>query len=199
MARKQKIILIAGLAVLILGGLIIWGFTRPSKEDLLQETPGLFESEWPRNVTIEETEAGYKTVTNKFDGYEIIVPSDWNVPERAGRGGGHEIVYQNLFLRIFTLDAIEKAEDFFPSSARFEDVETSTGRAYKTTFEPTEDKLDSEGNVMEAPIENSLVVGYVFSPNDKKTYVLTCLVIDGNLNELASLCEKQILTFKILK
>ena len=198
MVERQKIILIAGLVVLILGGLIIWGLTRPSQEDLLQETPGLPESEWPRLISVKEKDSE-KIVTNKFDGYEIIVPSDWNVPERAGRGGGHEIVYQDLFLRIFTLDAIEKAEDFFPSSARFEDVETSAGRAYKTTFQPTEDKLDSEGNVIEAPVENSLVIGYVFSPDDKKTYVLTCLIIDGNLNELASLCEKQILTFKIIK
>ena len=184
--------------MVVLGGLFIWGFKRSSSKDLLQENPNLPESEWPRVVATKETGSGYKIVSNKFDDYEINVPSNWNVSEVALKDGGHEIVAENLTLRIFVLDRVEQAKAFFPSSARFETVETATSPIYKTSFQPTEDNIDSKGNVVEVPLENSLIVNYIFL-SDEKVYLASCLTTGSRFKELSSLCEKQILTFKILK
>lgn len=197
MTKKR---LIAGLIIflLILGGLIVWGLNRSSSEKLLQENPNLPENEWPRIVTIKEAGPGYKIISNKFDGYEIAVPSGWNASQVALKDGGHEIKTEDLTLRIFVLDRIEQAKAFLPASARFETTEVAAGTAYRTSFQPTEDNIDSRGNVLEVPVENSIVISYIF-PLDERIYLVSCLTTGDKFKELSSLCEKQILTFKIIK
>ncbi len=194
MAKKQKIILVVVLAIVILAALLIWGLSRTSEKELIQENPNLPESEWTL-VSIRGGEED-KVVTNKTDGYEISIPADWNTPEIASRGSGYEITYQELTLRIFTLNSIEEAKVFFPPSVRFEDKVVSAKRAYRASLRASQDTLDNRGNVIEVPIKDSLVVGYLI-PSGEKTYVVSCFATGDNFNELVSLCEKQILTFKI--
>lgn len=198
--NKRKTILIIGLiaVILILTGLAIWKSKHPSEKPLLQKEPGL-----------PEAESGYKVVANKFDGYEITVPSNWQTTETASASGGFKAYYNTLgdvssaeltegvMLAVITFDDIEKVKSLFPASARFADVETSSGRAYKTSYKAFEDRV-IKGEPTEIPIENSLVIKYIF-PSDKKVYLVSCLALGDNFNELASLCEKQILTFRILR
>lgn len=197
MSTRKLIIILAIALFLSVGGLLAWQFAK-SPEELLQETPGLPRSEWPRIITVKEDNSDYKVVSNEFDGYEVTVPKHWDVIEVASKDGGHEILAENLTLRIFALDEIVQAQSFFPASVRFETIVITGNPAYKTSFQPTEDRLDSKGNVTEAPLENSLVISYIF-PSDENAYLVSCLVSGSRFSELASLCEKQILTFKILK
>lgn len=207
MSKKKKVILIAILIAVTLG-LIIWGLNRSSSKDLLRENPNLPESEWSRVVQVEEGK-DYKTLSNKVDGYEINVPSEWRVLETASAKGGLKAFYnskgdydatefsEGVMLNVLTLESIEEAKNYFPSSTLFENRETQTGQAYRTSYKATRDTTVS-GKFVETPIEESLVIKYIF-PADKKVYLVSCLALGDNFVELASLCEKQILTFKILK
>ncbi len=209
MSKKQKIILAVGTGVLILGGLIAWGFSRPSEKDLLQENPNLPESEWSRIVQQIEENQDYRIFSNKIDGYEINLPDNWQVLETASAKGGLKAFYNpkgdynasefndGIMLNILTLGSIEEAKGYFPSSARFEDQKTEAGLAYRTSYKATQDTTVN-GKPAEVPIENSLVIKYIF-PSGEKVYLISCLALGDNLSELSSLCEKQILTFKILK
>lgn len=207
MSRK-KVIIISVIILAILAGLIFWGLNRSSSKDLLRENPNLPESEWSRVVQVEENK-DYKTLANKVDGYEVDVPNDWRVLETASAKGGLKAFYnpkgdynatefsEGVMLNVLTLGSIEEAKSYFPPSALFEDRETQLGRAYRTSYKGTRDTTVN-GKFVEAPIEKSLVVKYIF-PSDKKVYLLSCLALGDNFSELSSLCEKQILTFKILK
>src|SRR3989344_5099684 len=211
---RQKIIIIVLILTLILGGIIIWQFGQreaaPSGEELLREVPGLPEEQWTRVIMTREISADYRVAVNKVDGYEVTVPSNWQILETASVSGGFKAYYntisggensaeltEGVMLTVTTFDDIEKTKTLFPASARFEDVETSAGRAHRTSYKATEDRL-ARGESVEFPIENSLVIKYIF-PSDKKVYLASCLALGDNFNELASLCEKQILTFKIIK
>ena len=195
MSKKQKVILGASLVAIVLGVLIIWGVSRNSEENLIRETTGLPESEWQRVIAVEEVESGQKVLTNKFDGYEITVPSDWMTPEVA-TSGGYGITSKNLDLNIFVLSGVGDAKLYFPETARFTEMETPIGKVYKTTNNISgEDILEGGDNNL---AENSLSIGYLF-PSRQKGYLLLCSVWGNEFEALASLCEKQILTFKIIK
>lgn len=196
MTKKQKIILAGGIGILILGGLIIWGLSRSSEKDLLKENPNLPESEWPRVVQVKESE-GYKILSNKFDGYEITVPSNWTTPELA-TSGEYGAAYNNLGLNIFVVANISDAKLIFPESARFEERETPAGKAFRTENKILGEDTFQNGEMVNLPIEDSLSVGYIF-PTEKKTYIVLCSAVGGNFDELVSVCEKQILTFKVLE
>lgn len=212
MSRK-KIIIIVFTLFLILGGIIIWQLSQkratPSEQKLLQELPGLPEDQWIRVATIREAGPGYKVATNKVDEYEITIPASWQIREVTSVSSGFKAYYnssgdassaeltEGVMLTVTTFDNIEKVKPLFPASARFEDKETVAGRAYRTSYKASEDRL-IKGEPVEVPIENSLVIKYIF-PSDKKVYLVSCLALGDNFNELASLCEKQILTFKIIK
>ena len=207
--NRKKVIIISAIILMLLGGLVIWGFNRPSKKNLLQETPNLPESEWSRIVQVREGKPGYRILSNKIDGYEINVPNNWQVLETASVKGGLKAFYntsgeygssefnEGIMLNVLTLTSIDETESYFPSSARFEDQKTEVGLAYKTSYKATQDTTVN-GEPVEVPIEKSLVIKYIF-PSDKKVYLVSCLALGDNSSELASLCEKQILTFKIIK
>lgn len=207
--NRKKVIIISAIILMLLGGLVIWGLSRSSEKGLLQETPNLPESEWSRIVQIEENKSGHKLLSNKIDGYEITVPNNWQVLETASTKGGLKAFYnlkedydssefdEGVMLNVLTLTSIDETESYFPSSARFEDQKTEAGLAYKTSYKVTQDTTVN-GEPAEVPIENSLVVKYIF-PSDEKVYLISCLALGDNFSELASLCEKQILTFKIIK
>lgn len=183
--------------LLFLGGLVIWGLAQTSEEKLLQENPNLPESEWPRIVQIEEGESGYKTISNKFDGYKINIPSNWTTPELA-TSGEYGAAYNNLGLNIFVVANINDAKFIFPESARFEETKTPAGKAFRTANKILGEDTFQDGRMVNLPIENSLSIGYLF-PTEGKTYIVLCSAVGDNFNEMVSLCEKQILTFKILK
>ncbi len=197
MAKKQKIILIGGLVIITLGGLIIWGLSRSSGKELLQEIPNLPEGEWSRTIAVSEAEPGYKIVTNKFDGYEITVPLDWTTPEIA-TSGGYGIARDNLNLNIFVMKEIKEAELIFPVSARFMELEMPAGKAYRTVNKiPGEDVIQNGKNI-NPPVENSLSIGYIF-PTQEKVFIVLCSAVGDAFEARVNFCEKQILTFKILK
>jgi len=185
------------LIIVVLAGLIFWGLSRSPKNDLLKEVPNLPAGEWSRVITTKEAEPGYKVLTNKFDGYEITVPSEWTTPELA-TSGEYGAAYNNLGLNIFVVGDIKDAELIFPTSARFVEVETPSGKAYKTTNKILGEDTFQNKEIISLPIENSLSVGYILLAKEK-VYVILCSAVGDNFEKLVSLCEKQILTFKILK
>lgn len=196
MARR-KLIIIIGLISLALGSLLVWGFSRTSPKNLLLENPGLPESEWPRMIQIEKDESGYKIISNKFDGYEISVPSNWTTPESA-TNVEYGAAYNNMSLNIFVVANINEGKFIFPASARFEEIATPAGKAFRTANKILGEDTFQDGKMVNLPIEDSLSVGYIF-PAEGRTYIVLCSAIGDNFNEMVSLCEKQILTFKILK
>lgn len=197
MSKKQKVIIAIGLAVFILGAVSLWLIVRSPDKELLQENPNLPESEWSRTIQIEEDKSGFKTLSNRVDGYEITVPVEWKTAEIAA-SGGYGVNYSNLDLDIFVISSVEDAKLIFPETARFTEVEIPAGNAYKSSNKVLGEDFFQNGKTINPPIEDSLSVGYVV-PAKEKTYVILCSAIGSNFKELVSLCEKQILTFKILK
>lgn len=206
--NRKRVVIVSVIILTLLAGLIFWGLNRSSSKDLLRKNPNLPESEWSRVVQVEESK-DYKTISNTIDGYKVNVPDNWHVLETASAKGGLKAFYnsrgdynatefsEGVMLNVLTLGSIEEAKNYFPSSALFEDKEAQTGRAYRTSYEATRDTTVN-GKFIEAPIKESLVVKYIF-PSDKKVYLASCLALGDNFSELASLCEKQILTFEIIK
>mgnify|MGYP001605921429 CR=1 FL=1 len=202
---RNRIIIIAVIILLALLGLILLALTRTSEENLLQENPNLPKSEWSRIVQIEEDDLDNKVISNKIDGYEISVPDNWQVEETASAKGGLKVFYnpkgdynftefsEGIMLNVLTVVSIEEAKNYVPSTARFLDQQTEIGLAYRASYKATQDTTAGE-----TPIENSLVVKYIF-PSDERVYLVSCLTLGNNFSELALLCEKQVLTFKILR
>lgn len=214
MNRKLLIAILIIFLLIIVGVVIFWQVSHKegnqSEQKLLQEVPGLPEEQWVRIITTRESGSGYRIATNKIDGYEISIPPNWQILETASVSSGFKAYYNTVpggndsaeltdgvMLTITVFDSIEEVKRFFPSPARFEDVETPAGRAYRSSYKATEDRF-IKGGSKEVPIENSLIIKYIF-PSEKKVYLASCLALGDNFSELASLCEKQILTFKILK
>ncbi len=199
--NRKKLIIAASAILIILIGLIVWGLVArekvPSEDQLLVELPGLPKDQWSRVIKSEEDKTGYKKLTNQFDGYEITIPSDWITAEIA-TSGGYGAAYNNLSLNIFVVGAIEDAKFIFPESARFVEVETPIGKAYKTANKILGEDAFQDGEIVNLPIEDSLSTGYIF-PTEKRVYIVLCSALGDNFEAMVNLCEKQIATFKILK
>jgi hypothetical protein len=211
MTKRKKIIIGAAGSILILGGLIVFGIKRSSETNLLQPNPNLPKSEWPRLIQVKEENQGAKLAINQIDGYQITVPSNWHILDVASAAGGLKAFYnpqgnyestefsEGVMLNILTLKDIEEAKGYFPPTARFEDRKIGDRPAYRTSYQLTRE-TSVNGKLVEAPVAKSLVIGYLVpADKNKKIYLISCLALGDAFNELASLCENQISTFKILK
>lgn len=204
MSKRKKIIIgITALILIVVGLIILLSRATNKEEERLVERPGLPREEGWR-VIREESEGELKLIRNNFDGYAIKVPSEWDTETETSRTGGHLIAYgdseNSLTLRIFTISSLEEAKSYFPDSAKFEKLNTPNNLiAYKSIQKLTEDRFDERSSkVVEAPIEDSALVGFIF-PSDPKSYVLICGAMGRKYEELVSQCEKQVIdTFTII-
>lgn len=203
MSKRKKIIIGLILIALTIGLALLLNRASDKKEGGLVERPGLPKEEWWRTISIEERD-GFKVIRNEVDGYEITVPVTWDTETEISWGSGHHIAYTDnngdLSLRIFSVGGIDQAKDYFPGHVRFETIKNVENiTIYRTSNKMTEDRFDSKaGDIIEAPIENSLSIGFIF-PADKKTYIVFCNVLGDGYEELASQCEKQVIdTFTII-
>jgi len=211
MDRKIIKILLIIIAIIIIGSIAIAivGYLTP---DTLVKTSGAPRSESLRVVNTVESSPGYQVVENKFDGYQITVPSNWLVDNTAGKASGLKVYYDKdaksfeelplefedgLLLNIVALDNPKDIEIYIPTDAEFNEIEISGERVFVSRYKALEEVgTDENFNDILEIIEESQVTAYIFRGGGK-TYLVNCIAIATNFLELATLCEEQVQTFTI--
>lgn len=211
MDRKIIKIFLIIIAFIIIGSIAI-AIVGYLTTDTIMKIPGLPRDEGFRLITAEESSPGYQVVENKFDGYQITVPSDWLVDNTAGKASGLKVYYDKdarsfeelpseledgLFLNILALDNPKDIEIYIPTDAEFNEIEINGERVFVSRYKALEEVgTDENFNDILEIIEESQVTAYIFRGGGK-TYLVTCTAIATNFLELATLCEEQAQTFTI--
>jgi len=206
MSKSIKITIIAVGAILTLALIVAFLFSGTSSDGLIvdEDKDPFF---WLREITVEDRGDGFKTATNRFDGYRVTVPSGWLVGETANLSSGLTIFSDpdvgpesssGVRLNVLTLAEIEVAERFVPEGTKFNSVDLDGKTAYGAFYEIFEYVYDKDFNLVETRIPNSGVISYIF-PGEDKAYLATCLTIEQrNHAELLKECRQYIETFEII-
>lgn len=232
MSTTKKLLLVLITFLLLISTLFIWSSLRKKEyvpteietEKNLIEVYNLPKEDWWRVITTEE-KASTKIVTNNFDGYQIKIPIDWRVEEKASPSGGLKIFYEDspelnipnqhghiesgILLNILTfknpdkfslLDWLAHSQEakYYRDNFKFEEVKIANQTSFKITRKMEEEGFGKDGEIIVTEIKNSLVVEYFFLGNANKIHKLSCWAQGRNYQKLLSQCEKQIQTFQIL-
>lgn len=207
MNRSTKIILIVTVTAFILG-MVVWIFFGASSEGLIED-PELPREYWSRSIEIQEIEGEKKIAVNEFDGYEITVPSDWQVGEVSGPFSGLEIYsdpesvgiesFRGIFMNILTLESLDEITSLIPEYVNFEEITINGVKAFVASYDRLDFfDVDDSGNPIYEMMGNSGEIVYIMS--GRKHYIVRC-VVEGELNyrELLSQCAVHARTFKMIK
>ena len=178
LSNRNKILIIAIALILLLGLVVVALFTG-----------------------VREAGSETRTVVNQYEGYQIVVPYEWNVKETGETywleiSFGDGSYFDAAVLNIVTFDNPEELSitDWLKQSpdalryqgSEFAQVQLGQYTSLKTTVEITDE--ESAGN--------PLRVTYLLK-NESSIYAVSCIAY-SDIDTLIPLCEKQVQTFTIL-
>jgi hypothetical protein len=221
--RNRRLLIIVAGSVVVLTILAVIALARggSDKSDFIQEVPNLPLEQGLRIIEVEE-ENGSTLVTNRYDGYSLVVPATWFVPERASLPGGLSMFFSEsgavtnppmefheggqAVIRVIENPGQKSARDwllaegiamYFPLS-EFGNFQIASGgteesRVYKISESVIDIDIDPSG----FPLPEALRTSYVLA-NGTTIIVATCNVRGEALAILTTQCATALETITFL-
>lgn len=193
-------------------------------EKYLIEDSTLPKSKWLRKIETERAE-NIQTITNRYDGYQITVPAEWNVFNEVRGGGENGLLISDPDSQISEKEPLETGSvkfllvvntfsnpnnysitDWLRQSndalafrgSEFERITLEDYEIYKTEGGFIVEKIINN-RAVEIADTNTLEAHYIVqAPGRSNIYVITCNIFE-ELEKFSPLCEEQVQTFKILR